>query len=77
MLNVRMTDELEIIRKEVVMAQLGHCPGICLEGLRKTTKTLSQDTEVPAEIQTEHFLNVHQECCHYASLFGIVIQKHI
>jgi hypothetical protein len=73
MLNVRMIDESEIIWKEVVMAQLTHYPGICLEGPRKTTKTLSQDNEVPAEIETEHFLNVHQECCHYASLFGVVI----
>jgi hypothetical protein len=41
MLNVRMVEELEIIQKEVAMAQLMHYPGICLEGLRKTTKTLS------------------------------------
>jgi hypothetical protein len=69
----QMNDELEMFWKEVVMAQLRHYPGICLERLRKTTESLSQDKEVPAEIHTEHFLNVYQECCHYASPFGVVI----
>jgi hypothetical protein len=56
-----MNDELEMIWKEVVMAQLRHYPGICLERLRKTTETLSQDNGVPAEIQTKYFLNVSKE----------------
>jgi hypothetical protein len=32
-------DELERIRKKAVMAYLKYYPGICLEGLRKMTKT--------------------------------------
>jgi hypothetical protein len=37
----RMIDEeLERNNKEAVMAQLGYYPGICLEGLSKTTKTV-------------------------------------
>jgi hypothetical protein len=39
-----MNDELERIWKEVVMA---YYPGIRLEGLRKTTKNLSQNSQSP------------------------------
>jgi hypothetical protein len=37
-----MIDELEGIWKEVVVAQLGYYPGICLERLEKTTKNSNQ-----------------------------------
>jgi hypothetical protein len=37
--NTRMTDELETIWKESVVAYLRYHHGIFLEGLRKTTKT--------------------------------------
>jgi hypothetical protein len=33
-------DELEKIWKEMVMTELRYYTGICMEGLRKTTKTL-------------------------------------
>jgi hypothetical protein len=34
-----MPDELKRIWKEVIMDYSRYYPGICLEGLRKTTKT--------------------------------------
>jgi hypothetical protein len=40
----QMIDELERLWKEIVMAYLRHYPGICLEGLRKKTKNLTQDS---------------------------------
>jgi hypothetical protein len=43
-----MTDELEWIWKEMAVALSGFYTGICLEGLRKTTKTVSEDTIVRA-----------------------------
>jgi hypothetical protein len=42
-----MIDELEGIWKEAVAAKSRYYPGICLEGLRKTTKTAMM-TAVPA-----------------------------
>lgn len=38
-----MVDELERIQKEVIVVYSRYYPGICLEGLRKTTKTLSEE----------------------------------
>jgi hypothetical protein len=46
----RMIDELERIWKDVVMAQLRHYSGICLEGLRKTTKISARRAGVLPEI---------------------------
>jgi hypothetical protein len=37
-----MTDELERLLKEAVMAQLKYYPGICEEGLRRNMKIPSQ-----------------------------------
>jgi hypothetical protein len=42
-----MTDELEGIWKEVLMAQSRDYLSICLEGLRKATK-LGQDSQYPS-----------------------------
>jgi hypothetical protein len=39
-----VNDELERIWKEVVVPNLRYYPNICLEGLRKTTQNLSQDS---------------------------------
>jgi len=36
LLNVKVTDKLEIIVKELIMAWLSYCPGIWLEELRRT-----------------------------------------
>jgi hypothetical protein len=36
-----MTDDLERICKEAVVAQFRYYPDICLEGLRKTMRNLS------------------------------------
>jgi hypothetical protein len=36
-----INNELEMIRKAAVMANLKFCPNICLEGLRRTLKDLS------------------------------------
>jgi hypothetical protein len=46
----RMTDKLERIWKEAVMVLSRHYPGICLEGLRKTTKNLNQDHLCPMKM---------------------------
>jgi hypothetical protein len=40
----QMNNEFEKIWKEAVVACSRYYPGICLEGLRKTAKTLSQDS---------------------------------
>jgi hypothetical protein len=44
-----MTDSLEMIWKEAAMAYWDYCPRICREGLRKTTKILSEVISVVAE----------------------------
>jgi hypothetical protein len=43
MLGWLITDGSKIIWQEVVVAQLRFYPGICLEGLRKTTNILTHD----------------------------------
>jgi hypothetical protein len=48
---------------EVVVAQSRYYPDICLEGLKKTTKTSLQIADVPAEIQTEDLPNLTVERC--------------
>jgi hypothetical protein len=40
---------------------LSFYPGICLEGLRKTTKTLNQNSRSPADIWTRDLLNKKQD----------------
>jgi hypothetical protein len=55
-LNFRLNDELERIWKEAVEAQSRY-PGICLKGLRRTTKTLFRMAGVWTEIQGDHLLN--------------------
>jgi hypothetical protein len=42
-----MTAEIERIWKEAVVAWSRYYPGICLERLKETTKTLSQDSRCP------------------------------
>jgi hypothetical protein len=37
----------ERILKDAILAELKYCSGICLEGLRKTVKNLSQDSCCP------------------------------
>jgi hypothetical protein len=50
-----MNDELENIWKEAVVAESRYYPSICLGGLRKTTKILSQDIWFPArDSKREH-----------------------
>jgi hypothetical protein len=41
-----MSNKLERIWKEPVMASSRHCPDIYLEGLRKSTKNLSEDVGI-------------------------------
>jgi hypothetical protein len=45
--NRRMIDELKRIWKEAIVAYSRYYPGICLEGLRKTIKNLSQYSQRP------------------------------
>jgi hypothetical protein len=58
-----MTDELERIWREAVMAYSRYYPSICLEGLRETTKTSVRIPGVPAEIQIKPLPNASLE--HY------------
>lgn len=43
------------IWKTTVAAWSRYYPGICLEGLRKNTKNLSQDVDAQIDIETEYF----------------------
>jgi hypothetical protein len=60
-----------MIWNEAVMAKSRYYPGNFLEELRKTFKTLSQDSRFLAEIRTEHLKNMTSEFFHYASPLGI------
>jgi hypothetical protein len=42
-----VTDEFEGSRRKRSWPNLKYYPGICLEGTRKTTKSLSQDSQSP------------------------------
>jgi hypothetical protein len=50
-----MIDELERIWKQAVMVLLRYYHGISLEGLRKTTKALSQDSWWPSSDVNQTF----------------------
>jgi hypothetical protein len=45
--NGRMIDEVERITREAVVAYSRYYPRICLDGLRKTTENLSQNSRCP------------------------------
>jgi hypothetical protein len=49
-----MTEKLERIWKEAVMAEWRYYPGNCFERLRKTTNTSAMIANVPAGIPAEH-----------------------
>jgi hypothetical protein len=53
-----MIEELERIWKHAVVAKSKYYPAFFLERLRKTMKTSISIAVVPAEIRTEHLLNV-------------------
>jgi predicted DNA-binding helix-hairpin-helix protein len=53
MVERQMNDELEVTRKETVMAELKYYRRIYLEGLTNTTKTSIRIANVPVEIRTE------------------------
>lgn len=42
-----MNNEVKSVWKKMLMEKLNHYPDICLEGLTKITKTLSQDSQCP------------------------------
>jgi hypothetical protein len=46
-------EQSERIWEEVMVAYSRYYPGICLEGLRKTTKTSVRIAGVPSEVQTK------------------------
>jgi hypothetical protein len=54
-----MSDKLERIWKEVVMAYSRYYPGIFLEGLKKIMKTLVRIACIPVESETKHFLSTN------------------
>jgi hypothetical protein len=67
-----VTDELERIRKEVVVVYSRYYPSLWLEGFRETKKISNQDTGCLAEIRTEHILNGRQEHYRCVSPLGVM-----
>jgi hypothetical protein len=55
-----MYNELRKIWKDAIVPKVRHCPGICLEGLRKATKSLKL-AGLRAKISTEDLPNTKQE----------------
>jgi hypothetical protein len=55
-----MNDDLEGTWKEAVLAYLKWFPGICLEGLRKTTKQLSENIWCLCRYRTHYVQNTSQ-----------------
>jgi hypothetical protein len=72
-----MHDEMWRIWKEAVVTSSGHYPGICLEGLRKTTKTSIRTAGVLAEIRIERLSSTSPERQHYANPLGRIILKRV
>jgi hypothetical protein len=66
-----VNNELERICKEDDVAQSRHCPGICLDGLKKTTKKPG----VPAEFRTEHLSYTSPERFLYTDLLGRNVKR--
>jgi hypothetical protein len=54
-----MEDEFYRIWKEAVVAYSRYYPSICLEGMKKAIKHLSQGSWYPAEIRTKRLLNTN------------------
>jgi hypothetical protein len=50
--------ELERVFEAVLAPSKVLSSFICLEGLRKTTKSLNQDSRSPQQLRTEEFLNL-------------------
>jgi hypothetical protein len=57
-----MNNELERIRREMVVAKWSYYTGICLEGQRKTTNKLRQDCPYLRQ-DSEHALPEHKSYC--------------
>lgn len=55
------TNELERVREEAVVACVKCYPDICLDRLRKSTKTRDRISRLPAEILTLDLPNMKQE----------------
>jgi hypothetical protein len=62
-----MTDEMEKIWKEEVVAYSKYYPDTCLKRLRKN---FNQDSRCPALIRNGHLPNTNLERCHYTSLLS-------
>jgi hypothetical protein len=65
-----MEDELERIRKEAFLVLLRYHPQNCLQGVKKTTKYLSQAIGVPAVILTECLPNTSLQFSPSTNLSG-------
>jgi hypothetical protein len=60
-----MSNELESIWKEVVMAKLRYCPAICLKGGKPV-----RISRVQAKIQTKHLPHTSLKHCPYTNLLS-------
>jgi hypothetical protein len=57
--------------KEGVISISRYCISICLQGIRKTMKSL-RIAHVPARMQNKHLLNTNLEHCCSASLLVVL-----
>jgi hypothetical protein len=65
MVRSQLTGELEDIQNDGIGAQTKYYPGICMKILNKITENIGHDSQFPAKIRTEHFLNTIQESYSY------------
>lgn len=59
--------------REVVVVYPRYYPGICLQELRKLTKTL-RTNGVPSEARTEHVRDIYLGRYRYANTVGMITQ---
>jgi hypothetical protein len=72
MLGRLINNEMEMIRKEVIVTPSRYPGGICVEGLKKAMKSPSLDSGIPAGTRNEQHLNKYLDCDRYINLLGNV-----
>jgi hypothetical protein len=72
-----LADELEMIWKVASLAQARYYLGICLDGLRKSTKTFSQGNRYPGRCSNDHLPNTLSELYRYTNLLGHIHEEYL
>jgi hypothetical protein len=62
-----------MIWKQVAMEWTKYCPGIYMEGLRRSMKVLIQDGRCPAEIRNKDLVNTSLENYRYVNPLNVYI----